>query len=123
MRREGRFAPHRQGNFRPVALDQVGSVAHTHLPFLHNLVCQKAHETESELQTRLVQATAAMLARDEILIVDAGFGMQALLPHPEAAILTRLDQNITARRNFLPPCKGRGKSPWYAAIVRPLSRT
>ena len=154
---EGRFAPHRQGGFRPVAVDlvgffrprlhgpvgkhytsqadkalpalvfgmvaDVGSVGTTRLPLLRALVRQQAHETESALQTRLLQETATTLAKDAILIVDAGFGMAELLKHPTSAFLARLDQNATARRNTLPPAKGKGRPPEYGAIVRPLART
>ena len=157
VRREGRFAPHRQGSFRPVAVDlvgffrprlhgqvgkhytsqadkalpalvfgmvaDVGSVGNTRLPLLRALVRQQTHETESALQTRLLQETAATLSADEILIVDAGFGMQELLGHPQSAFLARLDQNVTARRNVLPPYQGSGRHAEYGAVVRPLART
>lgn len=157
VRREGRFQPHRQGGFRPVAVDlvgffrprlqgavgkhytsqankalpalvfgmvaDVGSVGTTRLPLLRQLVRQKAHESESALQTRVLQASARTLQGDEILIVDAGFGMAELLQHPKAAFLARLDQNVTARRNGLAPYKGSGRHALYGEIVRPLART
>ena len=154
---EGRWRPHRQGGFRPVALDlvgffrpklqgalgkhyrsdagkalpalvfgmvaSVGSVGKKRLPVLRLLLRQKATETEPELQARLVQETARTLAKDEILLVDAGFGTLELLKHPEAAFVARLDQNVTARRNCLPEAKAQGRHAEYGEIVRPLSRT
>ena len=102
---------------------EVGSVDKTRLPLLRTLVRQKGEESESALQKRVLQASARTLKGDEILIVDAGFGMEELLMHPKAAFLARLDQNVTARRNFLAPYKGSGRHALYGEIVRPLART
>lgn len=154
---EGRWRPHRQAGFRPVALDlvgffrprlkgavgkhytsvagkalpalvfgmvaSVGSVGKKRLPVLRLLLRQKATETEPELQARLIEETARTLAKDEIFLVDAGFGIEALLKYPEAAFVARLDQNVTARRNRLPEAKAKGRPAEYGEIVRPLART
>ena len=97
----------------------VASVGNTRLPLLRALVRQKAHKSESALQNRVLQASARTLAGDEILVVDAGFGMAELLTHPKAAFLARPDQNVTARRNGLPPYKGSGRHALYGESVRP----
>lgn len=101
----------------------VGSVGKQRLPILRLLVRQRAQETEAALQTRLVQETVETLASDEAVLADAGFALETLLKHPQAAFVVRLDQNVTARRNRLPDYKGRGKRPQYGELVRPLART
>ena len=101
----------------------VGSVGGKRLPLLRLLLRQKATETEPALQARLIEETARGLAKDEILLADAGFSIEELLKHPEAAFVVRLDQNVTARRDRLPEAKGKGRPAQYGEIVRPLART
>lgn len=101
----------------------VGSVGKTRLPLLRHLRRQKAQETEVQLQVRLLEETARTLAQNEMLVTDAGFSLSDLLERAPTAFLTRLDQNVTARRNRLPDYKGRGARPKFGEIVRPLSRT
>ena len=101
----------------------VGSVGNKRLPILRLLLRQKATETEPQLQARLLKETIRTLTKEEILVVDAGFGPEELLKHPEAAFVARLDQNATARRNALPTAKGKGRPAEYGEVVRPLART
>ena len=101
----------------------VGSVGKTRLPLLRHLLRQKADETEPALQARLLQETARTLKQNEMLVTDAGFSLADLLSNEGAAFVTRLDQNVTARRNRLPEYKGRGARPKFGEIVRPLART
>ena len=93
----------------------VGSVGKKRLPVLRLLLRQKATEAEPALQARLIAETARTLAQDEILLVDAGFGIPELLQHPEAAFVARLDQNVTARRNCAP------QAPYHSASEARLS--
>jgi hypothetical protein len=93
------------------------------LPLLRRLVRQKTDETESALQARVLREVIGTLAPDEITVVDAGFGIVELLKHPHAAFVARLDQNVTARRNYLPAAKGKGRPAEYGETVRPLART
>ena len=101
----------------------VGSVGNKRLPILRDLVRQRANETESDLQKRVLRETMATLAKDEAIVVDAGFGITELLKHPQAAFVARLDQNVTARRNSLPAAKSKGRPAEYGEVVRPLART
>lgn len=101
----------------------VGSVGKTRLPLLRHLLRQSANETEPDLQARLLTETARKLKKNEMLVTDAGFSLSDLLEQAQAAFVTRLDQNVTARRNRLPDYKGRGARPKFGEIVRPLART
>ena len=101
----------------------VGSVGKTRLPLLRHLLRQSANETEPQLQARLLKETARTLKKNEMLVTDAGFSLSDLREQAPAAFVTRLDQNVTARRNRLPDYKGRGARPKFGEIVRPLART
>jgi hypothetical protein len=63
------------------------------------------------------------LQPDEVLVVDAGFGVAALLTAGVTRFVARVARNFTARRNVLPAYKGRGRRPVYGERVRPLPRT
>ena len=55
--------------------------------------------------------------------MDAGFSLKELLDVGMERFLLRLALNATARRNYLPEYKGKGRHPEWGAIVRPLART
>lgn len=60
---------------------------------------------------------------DDVLVVDAGFGVAALLTRDVPRFVARVARNCTARRNSLPAYTGRGRCPIYGERVRPLPRT
>lgn len=64
-----------------------------------------------------------MLQPDEVLVVDAGFGVAALLTAGVPRFVTRVARHCTARRNVLLAYKGRGRGPVSGEMVRPLPRT
>ncbi len=64
-----------------------------------------------------------LISEDEIPVVDAGFKIDQLQEAHLSRYVVRLAKNFTARRNELPPAKGRGRKPEYGQIVRPLPRT
>lgn len=78
---------------------------------------------EAGLQRRLVQETAADLAEDEVLVLDAGFSLEHLLKQRKLPFVIRGRKNFTARRNYAPAYKGKGAYPKRGEIVRPLART
>lgn len=102
----------------------VGSIGKVRFPLLR-LILQSAPDDPSEaaLQRRAVTQAGATLQPDEVLVVDAGFGVAALLTAGVPRFLTRVARNFTARRNVLPAYKGRGRGPVYGEMVRPLPRT
>jgi hypothetical protein len=80
--------------------------------------------SETALKAALLKRVRRLLTPLEIMLVDAGFKLQAI---QEAAIeryLVRLAKNVTARRNYLAFAPGkRGVKPSYGPRVRPLART
>jgi hypothetical protein len=63
------------------------------------------------------------LQSDEVLVVDAGFGLADLLTEGVPRFVARVARNFTARGNVLPAYQGRGRRPSYGVRVRPLPRT
>jgi hypothetical protein len=101
----------------------VGSVGKVRLPLLR-LVLRAAPDDHSEaaLQRRALLQAGAALTPDEVLVVDAGFGVADLLMTDVPRFVARVARNFTARRNVLPAYKGRGRLPAYGELVRPLPR-
>jgi hypothetical protein len=101
----------------------VGSVGAVRLPLLRLLLRADPDKgSEAELQRRAVTQAGAALHPDEVLVVDAGFGVADLLTSHVPRFVARVARNFTARRNCLPPYKGRGRCPIYGERVRPLPR-
>ena len=101
----------------------VGSVGKVRVPLLRLLVrTDPGKGSEAELQQRAVMQAGALLHPDEVLVVDAGFGVADLLTSAVPRFVARVARNFTARRNRLPPYKGRGRCPIYGERVRPLPR-
>jgi hypothetical protein len=102
----------------------VGSVGNVRLPLLRLLLRADPDKgSEAELQRRAVMQAGAALHPDEVLVVDAGFSVADLLTSNVPRFVARVARNFTARRNSLPPYKGRGRCPTYGERVRPLPRT
>jgi hypothetical protein len=101
----------------------VGSVGNVRLPLLRLLLRADPEKgSEAELQRRAVTQAGAALHPDEVLVVDAGFGVADLLASNVPRFVARVARNFTARRNCLPPYTGRGRCPPYGERVRPLPR-
>src|SRR5215472_12430876 len=102
----------------------VGSVGQVRLPLVRLLLrAGPSDSNEAELQRRAITQAGAALQPDEVLVVDAGFGVAALLTGGVPRFVARGARNFTARRNVLPAYKGRGRCPVYGERVRPLPRT
>jgi hypothetical protein len=102
----------------------VGSVGKVRLPLVRLLLrTEPGDRSEAALQRRALTQAGATLQPDEVLTVDAGFGVAALLIGPVPRFVARVARNFTARRNSLPAYKGRGRCPVYGERVRPLPRT
>jgi len=102
----------------------VGSVGQVRLPLIRLLLrATPSDPSDAALQRRAVTQAGAALQPDEVLVVDAGFGVAALLTGGVPRFVARVARNFTARRNVLPVYKGRGRCPVYGARVRPLPRT
>jgi hypothetical protein len=102
----------------------VGSVGKVRLPLVRLLLrAARSDRSEAELQRRALTQAGATLQADEVLVVDAGFGVASLLTGGVPRFVARVARNFTARRNVLPAYTGRGRRPAYGERVRPLPRT
>jgi hypothetical protein len=102
----------------------IGSVGKVRLPLLrHVLRADPGDCGEAALQRRALLQAGTALAPDEVLVVDAGFGLADLLTGSVPRLVARVARTFTARGNVLPAYPGRGRRPAYGAHVRPLPRT
>ena len=102
----------------------VGSLGKVRFPLVRLILrAAPGDQSEADLQRRAVTQASATLQRDEVLVVDAGFGVAALLTADGTRFVARVARNFTARRNVLPASKGRGRGLIYGERVRPLPRT
>jgi hypothetical protein len=102
----------------------VGSVGKVRLPLVRLLLrAEQSDRSEAELQRRALTQAGATLQADEVLVVDAGFGVASLLTGGVPRFVARVARNFTARCNVLPAYPGRGRRPAYGERVRPLPRT
>src|SRR6266849_4122378 len=102
----------------------VGAVGKVRFPLVRLILRTDPDDpSEAALQRRAVTQAGATLQPDEVLVVDAGFGVAALLTAGVTRFVTRVARDFTARRNVLPAYKGRGRGPVYGERVRPLPRT
>jgi hypothetical protein len=102
----------------------VGSVGKVRLPLVRLLLrADPSDPSEATLQRRAITQAGAALQPAEVLVVDAGFGVAALLAEGVPRFVARVARNFTARRNGLPAYKGRGRCPAYGERVRPVPRT
>ena len=102
----------------------VGSVGTVRLPLLRLVLRADPDDGgEAALQRRALRQAGAGLQPDEVLVVDAGFGVADLLTAQVPRFVARVARNWTARKNVLPAYHGRGRRPAYGERVRPLPRT
>jgi hypothetical protein len=104
-----------------------GEVAGRRVPLLRRIVRCQPTLSKAAFRTQLLQDAAAQLTAEQVVVVDAEFGigeLQAAAPkgHPTHYVV-RMASNATAQRNTLPPYKGRGRPPKYGETVRPVART
>jgi len=101
----------------------VGSVGKVRLPLLRLVLRAEPSDcSEAMLQRRAIRQAGAALQSDEVLVVDAGFGVADLLTEGVPRFVARVARNFTARCNVLPAYTGRGRRPSYGVRVRPLPR-
>lgn len=102
----------------------IGSVGTVRLPLLRLVLrADPSDGSEAALQRRALRQAGAALQPDEVLVVDAGFGVAELLTARVPRFVARVARNFTARRNVLPTYHGRGRRPTSGELVRPLPRT
>src|SRR2546430_6017896 len=102
----------------------VGAVGKVRLPLVRLLLrAEPSDRREAERQRRALTQAGTALQPDAVLVVDAGFGVAALLTGGVPRFVARVARNFTARRNALPAPPGRGRRPSYGGRGRPLPRT
>jgi hypothetical protein len=102
----------------------VGAVGQVRLPLLRLVLRADPSDCgEAGLQRRALQQAGVALQSDEVLVVDAGFGLADLLTARVPRFVARVARNFTARGNVRPAYQGRGRRPAYGAMVRPVPRT
>jgi hypothetical protein len=79
--------------------------------------------SEKALIARLLEQVAVTLAQDELVVLDAGFKLKAVLSADLPRYVVRLARNFTARRNYPAEYQGCGRPPENGDVVRPLPRT
>ena len=103
---------------------RVGQIGLQRVPLLKRLVRTDRHQpSEAKLVEHLLRQVGQELAPDEVVLVDAGFKLAALQAAQIERAVVRLAANVTARRNYPAPYRGRGRRPVYGPLVRPLART
>jgi hypothetical protein len=103
---------------------RIGQMGLQRVPVLKSLVqTDRADPSDPTLVQRLLHQVGQELAPDEVALFDAGFKVAALQAAQIKRGVVRLAANVTARRNYPTPYKGRGRQPVYGQLVRPLART
>jgi hypothetical protein len=104
-------------------IGRVGYVQQQRVTLLTDLIRgDLASASARTVPARLLERVAKTLAADGIAVLDAGFKVKAVQAAGVPRFIVRGAKNFTARRNTLPPYKGRGRKPEYGALVRPLPR-
>ena len=134
----GFWRPHLQGwlgkhyhNLAQKALPAVvvgvmitsGQVGSHRIPLLCRIVRCQPQANKPDFRGQLLREAAAQVAGDQVIVVDAEFGIGELQAANVPRFVVRLASNATARRRRLPTYQGRGRPPVYGEKVRPLART
>ncbi len=102
---------------------RVGSIGGQRLALPRAFVRAAAGDPRASTHERLlVRAAVAECAADEVLVLDAGFGLALLQAEGATRYVVRQAKNATFRRATPPAYGGRGRPPTRGALVRPLSR-
>jgi hypothetical protein len=97
-----------------------GQVGSQRIPLLRRLVRCQPQASKPDFRRQLLREAVACAAADQVIVVDAEFGIAELQAAGVPRYVVRLARNTTARRNQLPVYKGRGIHPKYGEKVRPL---
>lgn len=105
-------------------LARVGSVGTQRLALPLAFVRADPTDPAASAQARLLVQEAVQQCRaDDVLVLDAGFGLAHLHAAGATRYVVRLAKNATFRRATPPAYGGRGRPPTRGTVVRPLPRT
>jgi hypothetical protein len=99
-----------------------GQVDSHRIPLLRRIVRCQPQTGKPDFRRQLLRQAAVEAASDQVIVVDAEFGIAELQAAGVARYVVRLATNATARRNQRPSYKGRGRPTVYGEKVRPLAR-
>lgn len=99
-----------------------GEIRKHRVPLLTRVMRSQPKTKKSEFRQQLLEQAWQQATPDQVLVTDAEFGVGELQTIGITRYVTRLALNCTARRNQLPPYKGRGRHPEYGEYIRPLAR-
>ena len=101
----------------------AGEIQGQRIPLLKEIMRCEAASSETQFRVQLLEDVSEASLPDEITVMDAGFELGEIVAAKLERFVVRMAINCTARRNKLPPYKGRGARPKYGELVRPLPRT
>lgn len=109
----------------PVGLvARVGSVGTQRLGLPLALVrADEADPSVAAHERALVRAAVQASADNDVLVLDAGFGIRQLQEAGGTRYVVRAAKNVTARRADRPAYPGRGRPRTRGELIRPLART
>jgi hypothetical protein len=93
------------------------------VPLLRRVVRCQPTQGKAAFRGQLLQEVVAQMTAEQVVVVDAEFGVAELQRAGASRYVVRMASNATAQRNSLPTYKGRGRPPKYGETVRPLART
>ena len=99
-----------------------GQVRDKRTPLLRRIVRCKPQVDKVTFRMQLLQEAKKHVLPDQVVVIDAEFELAELQAAQLDRYVVRLATNCTARRNQLPPYKGKGCRPKYGELVRPLPR-
>ena len=93
---------------------RIGQMGVQRVPLLKTLVrTDQENPSDARLVKHLLGQVGQFLAPDEVALFDAGFKLAALQAAEIEQAVVRLAANVTARRNYPAPYKGRGRRPTF----------
>jgi hypothetical protein len=100
----------------------AGQINNQRTPLLRRLVRCQPQVDKATFRRQLLQAVKKHMLSNQVVVLDAEFELAELQAAQLERYVVRLATNCTARRNQLPPYKGKGRRPQYGERVRPLPR-
>lgn len=102
----------------------VGRIGEQRVPLLRRMIRpRQADKSNKQLKADSLRWVTHHMAEDEVVIIDAGVEISDVQRANIPRYVIRAALNCTARRNYLPDYKGRGRRPCWGEKVRPLPRT
>ncbi len=102
---------------------EIGDMGQQRIPLLRKIM--RAHPkdmSQDKLKEMILEWLAHHLADNEVVIFDAGAHISDMQATAIPRFVIRLAKNCTARRNYLPEAKKKGRPLEYGRLVRPLAR-